>query len=135
MLKKRPLISVIINCYNSEKFLKQCIKSVLSQTYKNWEIIFFDNNSSDQSVKILNSFIDKRIKFFNNKKRNHLKLYKARNLAINKANGEYITFLDTDDMWKKNKLEKQIKLIVKDPDIKIIYSNYLVIDENKKNLS
>ncbi len=134
MLKKRPLISVIINCYNGEKFLKQCIKSVLSQTYKNWEIIFFDNNSSDQSVKILNSFRDKRIKFFNNKKRNHLKLYKARNLAINKANGEYITFLDTDDMWKKNKLEKQIKLIAKDPDAKIIYSNYLVIDENKKKI-
>ena len=61
MLKKRPLISVIINCHNGENYLSECIKSVLSQTYKNWEIIFFDNNSSDKSVKILNSFKDKRI--------------------------------------------------------------------------
>ena len=134
MLKKRPLISVIINCHNGENYLSECIKSVLSQTYKNWEIIFFDNNSSDKSVKILNSFKDKRIKCFNSKKKNIVKLYKARNLAINKAKGEFVTFLDTDDLWKKNKLEKQVKLILKDPDIKIIYSNFYIINENKKKV-
>ena len=69
ILKKKPLISVIINCFDGEKFLSKCIKSVLSQSYQNWEIIFFNNNSLDQSVKILNSFRDRRIKLFNNNKK------------------------------------------------------------------
>ena len=72
ILKKKPLISVIINCFDGEKFLSKCIKSVLSQSYQNWEIIFFNNNSSDQSVKILNSFRDRRIKLFNNNKKKKL---------------------------------------------------------------
>ena len=131
ILKKKPLISVIINCFNGEKFLSNCIQSVLSQSYKNWEIIFFNNNSYDRSIKILNSFRDKRIKLFNNNKKKPCKLYKARNLAISKAKGKYITFLDTDDLWKKNKLEKQIMLIKKNPDINVIYSNYYEIKEKK----
>mgnify|MGYP006141706881 CR=1 FL=1 len=134
ILKKKPLISVIINCFDGEKFLSKCIKSVLSQSYQNWEIIFFNNNSSDQSVKILNSFRDRRIKLFNNNKKKNFKLYKARNIAISKAKGKYITFLDTDDLWKKNKLKKQIELINKNPEVNIIYSNYYIIEEEKKKI-
>ena len=100
-LLKKPLISIIINCYNGEKFLKNAIRSVLNQTYKNWEIIFFDNNSKDKSVKILKGFKDKRIKFYSTQNKNLLPLYKARNLATQKAKGRFITFLDVDDTWKK----------------------------------
>ena len=68
MLKKKinqnPLVSVIINCHNGEEFLDNCIISVLNQTYKNWEIIFFDNNSSDKSSKQIKSYNDQRIKYF-----------------------------------------------------------------------
>ena len=79
---------------NGAKYLKQSIKSVIDQKYKNWELIFWDNNSSDNSAEILFSFKDKRIKYF--RSNNFSKLYRGRNLAIKKAKGDYITFLDTD---------------------------------------
>ena len=97
-MKKKPLISVIINCRNGEKFLRECVKSVLFQSYKNWEIIFFDNKSSDNSLNIIKSFNDPRIKIFVNKNKNFLNLYEARNVAISKSKGEYITFIDVDDI-------------------------------------
>jgi glycosyltransferase involved in cell wall biosynthesis len=131
-LKKYPLISIIINCYNGEKYLNECIKCVLGQSYKNWEIVFLDNNSSDQSVQVINTYKDKRIKLFFNRNKSHLSLYKARNLAISHAKGEYITFLDVDDLWKKNKLKEQVNCSKKNPNIKIIYSNYSVLNEQKK---
>ena len=131
MLKKNlnPLISVIINCHNGEKYLDDCIKSVLSQTYKNWEIIFFDNNSTDKSSKIIKKYNDHRIKYFRSKKTH--KLYKARNLAINKSNAEFITFLDTDDWWVNTKLEEQKNFFLSNPSLDIVYSNlYLFFQKN-----
>ena len=123
-MKKKPLISVIINCRNGEKFLNECVKSVLFQSYKNWEIIFFDNKSIDKSLDIIKSFRDPRIKIFSNKSKSFLNLYEARNLAIKKSKGQYITFLDVDDLWKKNKLIEQVKILKNFPAYDIIYSNY-----------
>jgi len=102
-----PLVSVIMNCYNGEAYLNDAIKSVLNQTYKNFEIIFWDNQSKDNSKNIFRSFNDKRLKYFYSSK--HTTLYEARNLAIKKSKGEYIAFLDTDDIWLKDKLHLQIK--------------------------
>ena len=124
------LVSVIMNCHNGEKFLNESVKSVINQTYQNWELIFFDNLSNDNSKKILQSFRDKRIKYFNSKK--FLDLYAARNLAIEKSSGKYISFLDTDDYWSSNKLEQQVKFLESNNEYKIFYSNYFVIDEKKK---
>ena len=76
-------ISVIINCLNGERYLDQCLKSILNQKYKNIEIIFFDNLSSDNSKNIIRNFSDERIKFFSSKKK--LPLYHARNQAIDYA--------------------------------------------------
>ena len=97
-----PLVSVIINCRNGEKYLKKCITSVIKQKYKNWEIIFFDNDSKDKSKNILNLYKNRRIRYFKSNKL--LKLYHARNIAISKAKGSYITFLDVDDWWLKKNL-------------------------------
>ena len=72
-----------MNCYNGEKYLRKSIKSILKQSYNNWELIFFDNKSSDKSKKIFSEFTDKRFKYFYSNK--YLKLYKARNAAIKKA--------------------------------------------------
>ncbi len=130
--KKNQLISIIINCYNGEKYLAQAIKSVLRQTYRNWEIIFFDNNSEDSSVKILKKFKDKRIKFYTSKNKSVVSLYRARNLAIAKAKGEFITFLDVDDTWRKNKLDEQLKLSNRYPLIKIFYSNLYIFNQEIK---
>ena len=132
-MKKKPLISVIINCRNGEKFLNECVKSVLFQSYKNWEIIFFDNKSIDKSLDIIKSFRDPRIKIFSNKSKSFLNLYEARNLAIKKSKGQYITFLDVDDLWKKNKLIEQVKILNNFPVYDIIYSNYHLLNtKNKK---
>ena len=127
---KKPLISVIVNCHNGEKYLAQCIRSILNQSFKNFEIIFWDNISNDNSNKIINKFNDKRIRKF--KSNFFFNLYKCRNLAIEKSRGKYITFCDTDDLWVKNKLSEQIKLIKKRKNTKFIFSNYFVLNEIKK---
>ena len=102
-MSDQPLISIIMNCHNGEKYLKDSIKSILDQTYQNWELIFYDNNSNDKSKQIFFEFRDKRLKYFYSQKT--LKLYKARNLAINQSKGTYISFLDCDDLWKKRKVK------------------------------
>ena len=129
-MKKQPLVSVIINCLNGEKYLYKAIKSVLNQNYKNWEIVFFDNNSLDKSFSILKKFKDKRIKYFKSKKT--YTLYKARNLAIQKSKGKFISFLDVDDWWEKNKLNKQVKFFLENPNTDVLYSNVYLYSEEKK---
>jgi|TARA_B110000444_G_scaffold253990_1_gene285748 glycosyltransferase involved in cell wall biosynthesis len=126
--KKLPLVSIIINCYNGEKYLSQTISSVLKQSYKKWEIIFWDNKSTDKSKKIVKKYKDKRIKYYCSTKL--VKLYKARNFALKKCSGEYITFLDVDDYWFKDKLKEQIYKIYKSR-AEMIYSNCMILNESK----
>lgn len=126
----KPLVSVIINCFNGEKFLKDALISVSSQTYQNWELIFWDNKSTDNSKKIFFEFKDRRFKYYISEK--HTSLYEARNNAIRESQGEIIAFLDADDWWEKDKLQKQIALF-KNQNIGIVYSNcYLFFENNKK---
>ena len=108
--KLRPLVSIIMNCYNGEKFLNESLNSIFSQSYENWELIFWDNISTDDSLNIVKKFSDKRIKHYQSDK--FEKLYKARNLAIAKASGEYICFLDVDDIWEKFFIEKHLTKIL-----------------------
>ena len=126
--KQFPLVSVVMNCHNGEKFLFESLKSVVSQTYSNWELIFWDNCSTDRSTQILKEFSDKRIKYFYSKK--YTKLYAARNLALKKAKGHFISFLDTDDTWHKNKLKKQVELFYK-KNCSATYTNYYIKNEKK----
>ena len=125
--KNLPLVSVIVNCHNGQKFLKKCIKSILSQTYKKIEIIFWDNLSTDDSKKIIKSFKDNRIKYFKSKK--FLSLYSARNLAVKKAKGEFISFLDTDDWWIPSKIQKQISMYKKNKNVQFVYSNCYLFNQ------
>ena len=130
---KKPLISVIVNCFNGEKYLKECINSIIKQTYKNWEVIFWDNLSKDKSKDIFKRFKDKRLKYY--KSKTHTTLYKARNLALNKAKGSIITFLDTDDFWHKDKLLIQLRHF-KLNKCEISYTNLNIYKNNtivKKN--
>lgn len=125
------MISIIMNSHNGEKFIERSIRSILNQTYKNWELIFWDNKSNDNSLKIINQFNDDRIKYFYSK--NYDKLYKARNLALKKAKGEFIAFLDVDDTWEKNKLQIQSDDIIKNK-ADISFSNYWELKKNKKKI-
>ena len=128
-MKFFPLISIIINSYNGEKYIKKSVNSIIKQSYTNWEIIFWDNNSKDNTKKIIESFKDKRIKYFKNSC--FKKLYTSRNLAIKKCKGKYITFLDVDDWWKKNKLLSQINLLNKNKKVEIVFSNFYIFFQNK----
>ena len=131
----QPLVSIIMNCYNGETYLNQSIESVLSQTYKNWELIFWDNRSNDKSAEIFKSYRDKdsRFKYFYAPE--HTLLYEARNEAIKKSSGEFIAFLDTDDFWEKNKLEIQMPLF-NNSEVAVVYGNYFIINEklNRKRV-
>ena len=123
----KPLVSVIMNCYNGEEFLSEAINSVLSQTYDNWELIFWDNLSSDKSKEIFSNFKDDRLKYKLSDK--HTNLSEARIKAINASQGDLIAFLDVDDFWKEDKLEKQVSLfddqtiIFSCTSVKVIYEN------------
>ncbi len=129
-MRKKPLVSIIMNCLNGEKYLKFSLQSVINQNYKNWELIFWDNKSTDNSFNILKSYKDSRIKYFRAKKRTVL--YEARNLAIRKAKGKFIAFLDVDDFWSKDKLSKQIPKF-KNSKIGLVHSNfYKYYNSNKK---
>ena len=128
MKKKEILVSIIVNCYNGEKYLKDALLSIKNQTFQNFEVIFWDNNSLDNSKKIYLSINDNRFKYFFSKEK--LKLYDARNLALSKCSGDLITFLDTDDLWLNNKLSEEV-FEYKKNNFDILYSNYYI----KKKLS
>ncbi len=125
----QPLVSIIMNCYNGQAYLAESIQSVLSQTYENWEIIFWDNQSNDKSAKIFKDYKDDRLKYYRSP--SHIEiLYKARNYALKKANGEFIAFLDVDDWWLPEKLEKQIPLF-DDLNVGLVYGNLWLFFEKK----
>ena len=114
-----------MNCHNGEEYLEEAINSVFEQTYEKWEIIFFDNNSNDNTKKITEKYTEKLVYFRSNK---FLRLYEARNLAINLCKGDLICFLDSDDIWVAEKLEVQLSHY--SDEFPIIYGGYQQIDKN-----
>ena len=122
------LVSIIMNCKNGEKFLQESLDSVINQTYKNWELIFVDNKSNDNSKKIFKKYKDNRFKYiFLDKQVN---LGSARQEALKNCSGDFISFLDTDDLWFEDKLEKQIKFF-RDNEIGMVISNTIFFSEKK----
>lgn len=127
-----PLVSIVMNCYNGEAYLRESIDTVISQVYQNWELVFWDNQSKDKSAQIVNSYNDARIKYFYAPI--HTNLGEARNFALEQCAGEFIAFLDTDDLWEPDKLERQVESMVQNHDVDFCYTNYLYwdVDKNKK---
>ena len=101
-----PKVSILMNCYNGEKFLKSSIESVLSQSFTDWELVFWDNRSTDSSAEIYNSYNDSRMKYILAPK--HTDLGGARAAAIQHLQGEFFGILDSDDLWLPDKLSRQI---------------------------
>ncbi|HJS00141.1 MAG TPA: glycosyltransferase family 2 protein [Flavobacterium sp.] len=130
---KLPLVSVIIPTFNSEKYISDTIISVQNQTYQNWEIILVDDGSTDETKNIITSFLtDKRIQFY--PLENNSGTGVARNLGVLKASGRYISFLDADDLWKAEKLQKQINFM-KTNNLPFTFSFYDCIDEQGNSLN
>lgn len=121
----QPAVSIIMNCLNCAEDLPSALDSVKKQTFKNWEIIFWDNGSTDKSAEIANAF-GNGLRYFKSDKT--VSLGEARNLAITQAKGEFIAFLDCDDLWKPEKLEKQLELFNKNPKTGLVCTDTEIFD-------
>ena len=124
------LVSIITPCFNSEKFLDECISSVINQTYQNWEMLIVDDNSSDNSSILIKSYSkhDDRIKPILLK--DNVGPAMARNTAISISKGKYLAFLDSDDIWLPEKLKLQINFMKKN-NYSFVFSSYSVITPNE----
>ena len=122
-----PEVSIITPCYNSALFLKETTESVINQTFTDWEWLITDDCSNDNSVEIIKSTNDSRIKLIQSEENGGAG--HARNLSLEKATGRFITFLDADDFWEPNFLEEMIGFMKKE-NAEIAYSNYARCDEN-----
>lgn len=124
MVKKEntgAFVSVVMNCRNGEEYLREAIDSVYAQSHANWEIVFWDNASTDGSAGIAKSYGPK-LRYF--KSDQCLTLGKARNLAIAEARGQYIAFLDCDDKWLSKTIERQVRVLEDRKDVDFVYGNY-----------
>lgn len=126
---KEPLVSVITPAYNAERFIGETIESVLKQTYPHWEMIIVDDKSTDRTVEIVESYVkqDSRIKLIQLEKNSGSAV--ARNTAMDNAKGRYLAFLDSDDLWMEEKLEKQLKFM-QENDIAFSFTKYVRMKEN-----
>ena len=124
---KNDKVSIISPVYNSEKYLKKMIHSVMKQSHKNWELILVDDCSTDKSRHIIKKFKTKKIKFFLNKK-NYGAGY-SRNIGTKHAKGRYITFIDSDDYWHKEYLKKTLKFLKRNRYYFVFTSYYWVSEE------
>ena len=114
---KVPLVSILLNCYNASSFISKAIESVLGQTYHNWELVIWDDGSTDNTLQVINNYKDKRIKIF--KSLNNIGLGKSRLKAISKLNGKLISILDADDYFEPEKIKKQVDIFNNYPDVSI----------------
>lgn len=122
------LVSVIMPSFNTAEYISDSIKSVQSQTYQNWELLIVDDCSSDNTDKVVEPFLDdRRVKYIKNEKNSGAAV--SRNRALREAKGRWIAFLDSDDLWVSQKLEKQIRFMKKN-DYHFSYTVYSEIDEN-----
>ncbi|WP_435264081.1 glycosyltransferase family 2 protein [Tenacibaculum sp. nBUS_03] len=121
-------VSIITPSYNSENFISETIKSVLNQTYSNWELIIVDDCSTDNTEQVIKEFSkkDERIKFFKNIKNSGAAV--SRNVGLENSTGRFISFIDSDDLWNPTKLAEQIKFMI-DNVIPISFTKYSLVDE------
>lgn len=125
------LVSIIMPSWNTDRFIAETIQSVIDQTYKNWELLIVDDCSTDNTDEVVASFKDDRIKYFHNEKNSGAAL--TRNRAMREAQGEWIAFLDSDDLWMPEKLEHQISFMIEN-GYSLSYTEYEKIDEKSKQL-
>jgi glycosyltransferase involved in cell wall biosynthesis len=126
---KTPDISVVIPAFNAEKTIEETVKSVLNQTFRDFEIIIVNDGSTDETLNIISRFLDSRVKILTQENSGP---QKSRNLGIKESVGRYIAFLDADDLWTSDKLELQLQMLEKYPESSVVYSWTNVIDEDNQ---
>lgn len=128
-MTEKPLVSVIINCYNGEKYLREAIDSVIAQTYENWELVFWDNQSTDSTREIVESYNDARINYI--LATSHTSLGEARNEAMKCIEGAFACFLDSDDVWEPDFLLSTVGILCKDVSVGLVYTSYKYIGQKE----
>ena len=124
-IKNQPLVTVVMSCYNHSKYVKEAIESVLQQTYTEFEFLIADDGSTDDSAEIIKQFIDKRIIFF---EYNENTGFRAWEELERSAKGKYITYIASDDIWRKDKLEKQVEFLEANKEYEACFSWIETID-------
>lgn len=130
-MKNKPLVSIITPTYNHEKYIAQCIESVLAQTYDNWEQIIIDDGSNDRTSEIIKKYKDPRVHYIRQENLGIWQLVKTYNKALDLSEGDFIAILEGDDYWPKNKLEKQLPSF-DNSNIIISWGKGLMVDSNNK---
>jgi Glycosyltransferases involved in cell wall biogenesis len=133
MQPDQPLVSILMNCYNGEKYLRPALDSVVAQTYPDWELIFWDNQSTDRSAEICKSYGDPRIRYFYAAE--HTELGAARILAFQQVRGELVAILDADDIAHPERLARQVAFLREHPATALVGSWARFIDENGKSFA
>lgn len=130
----KPLVSVVMPAYNCIRYISWAVESVLEQSYSNWELIIVDDCSQDGSRKKIEAFstLDRRIRCFRNER--NLGVGRSRNRGIELAKGEWIAFLDSDDVWTADKLEKQMALLSREPQARLLFTGSAFITESGEPL-
>lgn len=131
-MDKKIFVSIIMPAYNAERFIEESIVSVQNQTFKNWELIIVNDGSTDSTAKIIGDWAvnDKRVFYIYQENK---RLGAARNTAIRAARGEWIAFIDSDDLWMPEKLEKQLE-VVNQNKVDVVFTNGFILDDSTKEL-
>src|SRR4028118_1816749 len=125
-MSNKPLVSAIIIFLNEERFLPEAIESVLAQTYENWELLLVDDGSTDGSTQIALNYAERhpgKVRYLEHPDHQNRAMSASRNLGIEHAKGEYIAFLDADDVWMAHKLEQQVSILEAHPEAAMLYGN------------
>jgi glycosyltransferase involved in cell wall biosynthesis len=123
-MRSNPLVSVVIPFFNTEQFLQEAIDSVLAQTYDNWELLLVDDGSTDTSTEIALRYAEQhpgQVRYLAHEDHQNRGASASRNLGSNNAQGEYIAFLDADDIWLPHKLEQQVAILESQPGVALVY--------------
>lgn len=132
MTKQSPVVSVVTPTYNRAGFLPQAVESVLAQTFGDFELIVVDDGSTDDTPEVMRSYLqDPRVRYLTQPNQGQSV---ARNRGIAEAKGEYICFLDSDNAWREDKLEKSLAVFQAHPDYHVVYGDFIIIDESGTEL-
>lgn len=132
MTKNKDLVSIVMPSYNTSKYIEESIESVLNQSYTNWELIIVDDCSTDETDNVVQEYLtDTRIRYLKNERNSGAAV--SRNYALREAKGKWIAFLDSDDLWHPEKLQKQIEFMLAN-NYHFSYTNYEEIDEKSNPL-
>ncbi|MCS3507917.1 glycosyltransferase family 2 protein [Achromobacter sp. JUb104] len=131
--ENKPLVSIVMPAFNAQRFIAEAIRSVLAQTYSNWELLVVDDSSTDDTAQIVKAFQQGEDRIRYRRSASNMGVVNSRNLALDTARGEYVAFLDADDVWETFKLDRQVAFM-EETGVAISYGDYVRMDGDGREL-